>query len=273
MTHAASPSPLCVQSCLYVYNQGEILTATMSKEVKILAVYHKTFVAPTREDLDDLGRYLDISSCNLMEYGMSMDAIKQAYLKFLSLETHSVVVDSEKQGSHRLDETAEVCLGISFDKQSAMHSSYLPVPTQAGMVVLSCDTSDDEAVASMCILKTKVYQDVDRLVEEGMCMLCDCDEGDTFRLKALVESARAVAVVLSRDTLRRIPQIITIIMGMGTQRTQMIPITLPGFHFPGDEYYIKALPVSPCQFPLFVLSPLTQRGLVQQAISILSDVF
>ena len=122
------------------------------------------------------------------------------------------------------------------------------------MVVLSCDTSDDEAVASMCILKTKIYQDVDRLVEEGICMLCDCDEGGTSRLKRLVESARAVAVVLSRDTLRRISQIITIIMGMGAQRTQMIPITLPGFNFPGDEYYIKALPVSPCQFPFVVCS-------------------
>eukprot|EP00971_Amphidinium_carterae_P001095 21627-Amphidinium_carterae.1 len=73
-------------------------------------------------------------------------------------------------------------------------------------------------------------------------MLCDYSEQDIASLERFISASRSVLVLLSKNSLYNVPQLHVMVKGIQTSR-QMIPINLPTFAFPSDDYYAKNLPL------------------------------
>eukprot|EP00971_Amphidinium_carterae_P326001 6456600-Amphidinium_carterae.1 len=73
-------------------------------------------------------------------------------------------------------------------------------------------------------------------------MLCDYSEQDIAHLEHFISISRFVLVLLSKNSLYNIPQLHVMVKGIHASR-QMIPINLPTFAFPSDDYYAKNLPL------------------------------
>eukprot|EP00971_Amphidinium_carterae_P168215 3332866-Amphidinium_carterae.1 len=102
-----------------------------------------------------------------MEYGMTNEHIVVAFGVLLDPE-HTpqfvLTADNFGKGSMRWDPVAAFCLGQSCRQTQTRD----PVPSSPDMLVLSCDSADDEAVASQCILRNKIFQEVDRILDKGI---------------------------------------------------------------------------------------------------------
>ena len=108
-------------------------------------------------------------------------------------------------------------------------------------VVVSSDPTDDEATASAGILYCKMSNSLVDFMQEGMHLLCDVSDLSGEEICESCTKARAVTILLSRNSLESRDQLIAIYSSMTAlaQRTAMcvIPVNLPGFEFPNEDHH------------------------------------
>jgi len=80
---------------------GEIATAFKSGKVKVLAVKHPSFVAPSDEALANIRSYLDAGGGILEEFGLSLQYICKAFRKLTSIDTPTITFRPSAVGIQR----------------------------------------------------------------------------------------------------------------------------------------------------------------------------
>jgi hypothetical protein len=231
---------------------GEIVTAVIAPFVKITVVTTESFVAPGESQLMNLSTYIDMSGVNLSQYSISEEMIRDAYNTLLGEDTPSIEMPTG-YASQRFDQLVANVLGkltgksAKFADEPAMQlTKRTPVPIDT--FVISSDPGNDEATASASILLMGIQEHVMNRVPNGIIQLPEYDE-DLDAVTKTVWEARAVAVVLSQNTLRSIQQLVVIVELMSAQEVAqdgkgpaVIPINVVGFNFPDAMYYGETLP-------------------------------
>jgi len=227
---------------------GEIVTACNSKVVKVTAIKTPSFVPPSGEQMENLDSYLDLTSCNLAEYNIPMEAVAAAFNWLMHSDRPCLHLQAMVCGSRKFDLLTGQVLGAgNVAAQAAANEKSLPAIPVKSMVLISSLPSSDEAMASACILHSKIREDVMRVAEEGCCLLADHDP-DTDGITAAVARSRAVIVLLSQGTMESLPQLAAIVELMSTVASvsssppQVIPVNTPGFQFPDAAYYETVFP-------------------------------
>jgi len=220
---------------------GEISTAFNSPAVKVTAVKHPSFVPPSEEALSDLSAYIDITNCTLAEYGITFRRVADAFRMLLGETTPSVIVNEALLGAQRFHAIVE---GI-LDGQTSAEAKSTQLPSAKGMLVVSADPGDDEALAAMEILVHKLPDDLTSAAT--VCCPANHVSGEETALGDLVASSRAVFVLLSRDSLVNAQQLAVILSATraqadGSPAPEVIPLCTPSFALPGGSYYSKLLP-------------------------------
>lgn len=244
-------------SCLVVYLTrdtltrpwcaGEIATAFKSGKVKVLAVKHPSFVAPSEETLANIRSYLDAGGGILEEFGLSLQYVCKAFRKLTSTETPTVTFRPSAVGVQRFHNLIEDLNLVASGKSPAKDE---PVQSQLskafGTVVVSVGHTD-EAIASAGILVHKIKAKVLGFVPQGINCIDSEIQDDIHSLYGLVANSRAVVLILTRDTLDSLPQLKTIAHAMKAAEEHrgwpaVIPVCTPGFLFPNDTFYSEMLP-------------------------------
>jgi len=223
---------------------GEITTAFRTGgKVKVTKVVTASFSAPADEQLDSMDTYLDLTSCSLSEYGIFNDDIKHAFQKLLDSSTRSVSFGNIN-GTMCFHKVLSDLLNRPNETKTS--TDQLP-PLKGGMVCISSD-KDLEAVAATMLVSSYIAEEVTRLeVPADVCLLVDYRDDDLDAIQKSVCKARAVVVLLTRDTMRSLPQLAAIISLMRSVAEQnnnagVIPVSTPGFKFPDESYYDRVLP-------------------------------
>jgi len=177
-----------------------------------------------------------------LNVGVDLESVVDAYGKLLSPETPCIEMDASLRGSAKLkDLFANLSGGEAISKTNAAK-----IPDTSGMVAVSVDSWDDEAIAVASILEHYIEG------QHNVCCLANYDL-DVESVTSLAVKARTVIVVLSHDTLTSLAQLSVIINVMetaqqaeraGEDRISIIPVVLPSFRYPTDKYYESVLPAA-----------------------------
>jgi len=226
---------------------GEIVTAFRAG-VKVTPVVTPSFVAPTEDQLARMDQYLDITSCNLLEYNISFRAVSEAVSSLLADDKPKIHMNTKVKGSMRFSAIADELLG----RKSSSASLQAPkLKAKPGMVVVSVDDQSDEAIASASILVNKIQQQVFAITDDGICVTSDFDfhgVNGYEELIMLVAMSRATIVLLSEGSLRSVLQLGVIMQAMDSQGLGagtwpvVLPVNTSSFKFPAADYYARVLP-------------------------------
>jgi len=216
---------------------GEIVTAVSSK-VPLIVVRCHSFVELTQDQLNDLAGCVDLVGANILQYGITYDDLRACYL---GLQAEDVKVVSVPVGSEVLNKfmgvTHEI-LGLR-SRAAEVEVSFGHSSPSADTVFISAVTADDEAMASACILLFKIQEELFVTYAKRVRLTSDLtqvEEGE-----GALSLAFALIVLASRSTLISLPQLQAIVAALESGRT-VVPVTLPGFSFPGQSFYSEALP-------------------------------
>jgi len=230
LTEGTLTKPWCV---------AEIALA-VSKGVKVTTVKTSSFAPPGEQQMKDLLSYIELGSTSLLSVGVDLAAVEKAFVQILSPDTPCIEMDESLKGSAKLkDLFTRLSGGQSGEKASS-------IPDTSGLVALSVDSYDDEAVAVGSLLQH--YTEASQKV----CCLADYDL-DMESVASLAVKARCVIVVLSHDTLTNLRQLSVIINVMdtleqaeaaGEDKMALIPVVLPSFRYPTEKYYESVLPAA-----------------------------
>merc|ERR1712113_443407 len=226
---------------------AEITIALMTSKCKVLAVQTQSFVPPDEDDLDDLGSYLDLQSCNVEHYGITTAHMTAAFRKLLSVAvTPCVDMPEHLSGTRRFEVLAGMIdAPVKSDVGISHELPKLDSETMSGKLVISSDSHCDEATAVVFLLKIKMKAGLESIVPAGVCCLCDydCSRGSTLES---VSSSRALVVVLSPGTLASPEQLA--LAAWATKKRQdagmpdVIPVNIPGFVYPTEEFFQQTSP-------------------------------
>lgn len=118
------------------------------------------------------------------------------------------------------------------------------------MLVLSSDPHDDEATASVAILADKIQASASEdIINAGICILANCNDMDATDLFEVLATARALLVILTRASLESAQQLHVIRRWKQISEhsefatVEVIPVSTPGFIFPGEALYSDDIPV------------------------------
>lgn len=231
---------------------GEIVTAVRSKR-KILAIMTPSFQPPTAREMQDLGSYCNLDGSGLARYVIAAGDVASAFNHLFSEDTVSITMPNAFFGQHRFEDmllNLWSALDMRMQQQESTRSmrSMSSTASSGDNVVISSHPCSDEASAAAAVLITKIHHDVLTFARRGVRCIGpdDMDQVDT-----IVSKARAVVVLLCGDTLMSLPQLRVVALAMvlyeraggrGDFAAAAIPVTLPGFQFPGTEYYQETLP-------------------------------
>jgi len=220
---------------------GEIVTALKTGR-RVTAVMTPSFVAPTEEQLDAVGAYLEIGGADLLvQYGIAMSDVRDSYTKLVAAQGCShVQVESGPANSAQFQDLV--------DRLLQNHTKAAPAPQRAapGCLVVSADPYDPEAAAAACILMKNTQDLAPTFLNEGLFFLSDhMDMGITGHCLAIT-AARSLVVILSTETLSSCHQLDIIAHATGLnekgQGPAIIPADIFGFRFPSAHYYSQVLP-------------------------------
>jgi len=212
---------------------GEIATA-VSTQLKMTAIATPSWSPPDPLQLGNLGGYLDLSTTNPLNFGISFEMIAGAYQKFRDGSIQTFHLPANGRGRVKFETMASLIGSKSWTPS--------PEPTpQQGMVIVSSSFDDDEATAASAILLSKISKDIVPYCPAGACMLADYEENTLDGAIAAIEEAHAVIVLLSRTSLSSLRQLETIVNGMASCGC-VVPLVLPSFQFPSSSYYREVLP-------------------------------
>jgi hypothetical protein len=227
---------------------GEVTTA-LAVKLPVVQVITPSFEAPTEEQLNDLGSYIDMTGCNLAEYGMSLDRIREAIVQILSASTPRITLTAQYKGSSRFDGVVAEIAALSPAAAKAQ-----ALPKSGGATVVSVDELDDEALAGAGILMKKLHALVTNIGGGGFCCFADydCEDQKQSHFTSVIDQARAVVVILSVGTLGN-PKQLTVMTDAMLVREHaekkkgntlpVVPLCTPSFRFPDEKFYKTTLPV------------------------------
>jgi hypothetical protein len=259
---------------------GEIVTAWAWRK-HMTAVVTSGFVPPSEEELADLDDFLDLSSCSLTPFGISNAEVATAYrrlldtdpcasrsmMRMLSARVSKVYLQHDLPGSVRFGEVVHSLQGRRAGAGAAAHDERQQLPKQANAVLISSEPGSDEASAAALILLSKVKEPLMHLAPEGVHII-DEHTRDAERVLAAVGAARALLILMSSGTLASPEQMGAIVKVMAPAEEEgagkgnlsanvgdrspavgnrpsmlpvAVPVSLPGFEFPSDDYYKGAL--------------------------------
>jgi len=232
---------------------GEIATA-FRNGLKVTAVKHGSFAAPSEEALRDLSTYMDLTDCALSEFHISLEDVAACFRKLLSADTPTVAVSENVLGSHRFHGILHDLLSHHRPSEqhaharSPEHGAFAEsIPKQKDLALFACDDRDDEAVATVGILLAKIGGDVLSITGAGPCDASHYADHGVDELTSLALTARAVVVILTSGSLTSGLQLALIIKAMEARGCQdvapeVISLCTPNFVFPDSSYFSKTLP-------------------------------
>jgi len=259
LTSATLSRPWCV---------GEVVTS-MKAKIKILPVQTRTFPIMTFDVLEDTMR--DVVECGgdeLKEFNILTSEIKDAINKLLRMPV--IVLKTEKDSSRFYELGQDILSGAVKGKLSHLFSRSnsnatlagsgrgdnsvsasrrrpsLTPSAMSGNVVVSTLPDNDEAMAVGGILRVVIGERVFRSHNAIVSLLEDSPSA-MQRIEEIASTALAMVIVLTSGTMRSQTQVRTILVasflsGKGCNETCMIPVTTPGFDFPGQDYFRSILP-------------------------------
>merc|ERR1712045_59063 len=99
--------------------------------------------------MKNLDSYIDLTSANLMEYGISIEDVADAFCKLLGPDTPCFQLSSGTQRFERLVD--------ELQSRARRVNNVAPLPIAPGMVVISVDANSDEAIAAAGIVTNKIH--------------------------------------------------------------------------------------------------------------------
>jgi len=245
---------------------GEVTTAFKASSAKVVAVTTPSFLEPKEDELNNLDKYIDQDGgCNLAQYSIHLEDVKWSFIKLLDAETPRVRVRTDSLSTLKFNFVVAEVSKRPLPKQTLQLP---PLPNDSGLVAISADQGDDEAIASASILVSKLQECLNQRMEGGqgepLCSLCDMDLSDLYALADFIANSQTIIVLLSVGTMASPQQLVAILEGGAIQVSwgsecamspikskpsapddkvrMVIPMTLPGFIFPGVHFYSAVLP-------------------------------
>jgi len=245
---------------------GEVTTAFKTMSARVVAVWALGFVAPAEDELNHLDTYIDQDGCNLVQYNIFEIDIRVSFKKLLGVETPHISMRTGCSSSVQFKAITSELLKRNMPEPP---KGLPPVPDEAGLILISAEPGNDEAMAAASILASKVQDALFRNFDGAaglVISLSDRDLGDLNAIGTCLASARAIIILLSAGTMQSPSQLVAILesasrkavlpkqMSKGStdpmtspkslsDNCVVIPMTLPGFTFPTDHYYSAILPV------------------------------
>lgn len=234
---------------------GEIATAWCLK-VQVARVLTGSFTIMRDEQLQDIEHYVDFSGGTLDEYGITFQKIADALRWFRDAPLPEVIMmDVGLHGTERFRLIAKSLLasrgttGMEPRRSKMMVSiSSTSSPSDTRLeVILSADPTDDEGLAAAGILELKIGELVFNSGFTGITNLHDSDDLAANAIEHIydkvIKRAAACVVVLSASTLSCAEQLYVIVAGADyLDHTAIIPVHIPTFRFPDDNFYSAKLP-------------------------------
>jgi len=213
---------------------GEVVTALQS-HLSITRLRTISFVPPTEEDLEDLDHYIDSSGCNLEEYNIYWDNVRDAFKRFMDASIPQIDLNPDALGTQRF----ELAVSALLNQAATPGAVKSAVEIAPSSVVVAVKSDCDEAIASAGILLARIAEDVYRSNEHGLHLLADYERNLQASLEA-VRSASAVVIILTQECLSALEMVMTICEVTQTQERMATPPTLvtvhtPGFRFPSPK--------------------------------------
>merc|ERR1712117_26441 len=226
---------------------AEVTVALMTTKCKVLAVQTPSFLPPDEEELCDLRQYLQLQACNVEHYGITTAHMTAAFKKLLTpSEVTTIDLPEAVSGTRRFDALVDLIGCPEKPKQDESQCEPKLSPERmAGTLMVSSDRHSDEATAVVYLLRMKLKSELEDLVPNGMCCLCDFAGSVDITLGG-VASVRAVIVLLSSGTLSCPLQLAfsaCALKAMGDSGSlDVIPVSIPGFVCPIEEFFATVLP-------------------------------
>ena len=243
---------------------GEI-TVALRSHGRLVAVRTPTFQPPTLDQLDPskLHDFLADGSRELERYGLKDEDVSQA-LRWICSD--APIVEFEGKGLWRFRNLAAALCTYAREESQRVPSTPLSVvsswkfvtrvaftsttrkntlplvslDTFADAVLVSTLRGSDEATAAGGILQT-FLQVWGQFATRSVFMLTEQDPLEYTGLKAAMDSARILVVLLSLGTLANLEQLRAMSAAMASPGLQVIPVSLPDFVFPSEDFYSSAL--------------------------------
>jgi hypothetical protein len=199
-----------------------------------------SYVKPSNDDLGNMKSYLDGEASTLIEYGIADSDVSDALAWLVKEESGVptiVLADTLRGRSRFIDVVHQVLKKPRSLKDSAKK------PNLDDMCVILSDPWDDEASSAAGVMASKISEKVFGFVSDGICVTADYP--NEAGIDRRTEHARAVMVLLSKHVLEKmvvIRGIIAATAAKGVTVGDVVPITIPGFHFPKDNFYKEMLP-------------------------------
>lgn len=260
---------------------GEISTAIESKR-EIVFIRTPEFIEPTGAQLDNIQDYVDWCGCSLVKYGILLVDVSVSFRRLLDpegLATH-IRLQADMTSSTRLEVAVRgvingfACRGagsgvwrslgaFSASSNSSLNDDgRLQTPGSStgdtcSCVALSSLPGCDEAAAAVGILISMIQADILRWATCGIVHISETSaEGGDADIAA---AAVIIMVLLSPSSLSSQAQLKVMVRSMEPTETpngpvvregrrccapsrQVLPIVLPGFEFPAQDYYWLVLP-------------------------------
>lgn len=186
---------------------GEIVTATLAKQVEVRCIRTPSFVPPTQEQLGHIENFLAFadSSWSLKDYGIQFEMVVEAFGRLLGSEIPQLTLD-KASGIQALESLAVILHDRKAQQQNqtvrgTKAKERIPKNTQAA-VLIAVDASDVEACAAGLILASRIQEKVLVLVEQGALLTSEYQEETPRDYAEIAVSCHALIPLLSQGTLR-----------------------------------------------------------------------
>mmetsp|Transcript_98610 Transcript_98610/g.284508 ORF Transcript_98610/g.284508 Transcript_98610/m.284508 type:complete len:496 (+) Transcript_98610:3-1490(+) len=249
---------------------GEITTALFNR-VGIVFVVTPSFVAPTEEHIENIASYVDWCGLSFAQYGISDADVMNAFRQVIDPDgpARHVYLDATISSGARMDaavsgvinqamlprigslkfvvRTASMLTWQGSDnanRESGRRSDYrAAIADGANYVLVLSLPSDDEASAAAGVLMSNIQAEVFGFASGGAIHV-GTEPKEMSELQDMVETAKAVLILLSPRSLTSQYLLRAIAGSMPTAPTRgkaaqhaVVPIALPGFVFPGNDFY------------------------------------
>jgi len=216
---------------------GEVVIAMESK-LKTTKIIHSSYRGlPQLETAEDVHNFV-ASGVNFMDYNMRSDHLIKGLKWITGAAAPTIRVKEDWYGSSIFRAVITELGGAEAGKQMK-----ITMPVEVDSLLVSTDITDMEAIAAGGVLVDLIQHEPTNTLEGGAVLLADVSKDglSAEMIRKGVAKARAVAVILTAETLDSLQQI-EVIMVATLGKACVIPLVTKYFQFPGDAYYSTVLP-------------------------------
>eukprot|EP00405_Crypthecodinium_cohnii_P036844 CAMPEP_0206538352 /NCGR_PEP_ID=MMETSP0325_2-20121206/7813_1 /ASSEMBLY_ACC=CAM_ASM_000347 /TAXON_ID=2866 /ORGANISM="Crypthecodinium cohnii, Strain Seligo" /LENGTH=496 /DNA_ID=CAMNT_0054035777 /DNA_START=460 /DNA_END=1950 /DNA_ORIENTATION=- len=250
----------CGELCVYLtadtlrrpWCAGEI-TIAWQVHGKVTSIFHPSFTQPEDDSLEvrSIHNYIASADFKLVEYGITDEAVVNAYRWLLNGNKANYYVDHDIIGRKRLEDVVDKVTSSGNSRRTRFGSLLNATPYNAGFksstssnadvcrqgtVVFSSRRNDDEASATVGILLGQIQASLLEVVPAGYTVLSDLGNEAADEAVAMLASAHVVVVVLTNDSLKTTQQLQVICNAM-SEEVPCIPVSTPSFRFPNSQSF------------------------------------